>query len=86
MAATLVEVKKVDDSIPLSELRDGEVAVVTADNYGAGRVGAIVQRHGSALATIGVPSYGEMCEGRMANFRTPYYRVRKLAPGSAIAL
>jgi len=74
---------KTDNTIPVRELKDGQIAVITHfgknnDEY----LGNIVQRYGDNLIQIGV----ERCESWEPLFEYNKCRVRVLADGETLTI
>lgn len=78
-------VTNVVTEIPISELRDGQLAVITAwlgDKY----IGEVVQRNGDGLVAIGQPTGSGWSRIFPECSRYPQCRVRLLVPGDKIVV
>lgn len=68
--------------IPASELKDGQIAVITEWDSLIAYSGRIIQRHGDTLVSLGMPSANRWSVIPHGDS----YRVRVLAPGTKLEI
>lgn len=74
-----------DDTIHVSELKDGQVAVITSWNDGEDYKGLIIQRYSDAFISIGNRT-GLSWSTRITKEKFPECKVKVLPPGTEIIL
>lgn len=76
---------QIEEDIPVFEMKDGQIAIITKWGNSPEYIGRIVQRYGDELITIGMNSHyrwDNLSDGLLS----PECRVRLLQPGETITI